>query len=183
LGGPFGTYAARRDEMVSYDERRETIKAMWDKNLTGKEISIHLGMTRNAVMGVVHRLIGKGELLHKTAEKQQVAYYRVMNERKVKDPPPAPIVRKFIKTQKAPVYVVDTPLDPLQITNFMTLKPNSCKYSISGNRASEYIFCDEVATQKSYCDRHYSICYAKREVRPKQNFNQKSAKGYVFLNY
>jgi hypothetical protein len=169
--------------MVSYDERRETIKVMWEKNLTGKEISIQLGMTRNAVMGVVHRLIGKGELLHKTAEKQQIAYYRVMGEMKVKNPPPAPVVKKFIKTQRAPVYVVDDLVDPLQLTNFMSLKRDSCKYSISGNRASEYIFCNKTATNKSYCDHHYSICYSKREIRPRQNFNQKSAKGQVFLNY
>ena len=169
--------------MVSYEERREVIKIMWNKNFTGKEISIKLGMTRNAVMGVVHRMISKGELLHKTVEKQQIAYYRVMGERKIKNPPPAPVVKKFIKTQKAPVYVVEEMFDPLQVTNFMSLKIDSCKFSISGKRASEYIFCEKVATKKSYCDHHYSICYTKRELRPKQNFQENSRKGHVFLNY
>lgn len=171
--------------MVPYEERRKVIKEMWDKNLTGKEISIELGMTRNAVMGVVHRLIGKGELLHKTAEKQQSAYYRVMGERKIKDPPPAPVVKKFIKTQKAPTFRIQETEDPLQITNFMSLKTGSCRYSISGKRASEYIFCNELSTQKSYCDHHYSLCYIKKETRPKQlkTFRENPRKGYVFLNY
>ena len=171
--------------MVPYEERRKVIKEMWDKNLTGKEIGIELGMTRNAVMGVVHRLIGKGELLHKTAEKQQSAYYRVMSERKIKDPPPAPIVKKFIKTQKSPSFRIREIEDPLQITNFMNLKTGSCRYSVSGKHVSEYIFCDEPATRKSYCNLHYSLCYIKKETRPKQlkSFRENPRKGYVFLNY
>jgi hypothetical protein len=169
--------------MMPYEVRREIVKEMWDKNFTGKEIGVKLGMTRNAVMGVVHRLIGKGELLHKTAEKQKVAYDRVMSERNAKSTSFNPPIKKFIKTQKAPYFRTHYPEEPSQPTNFMDLNAHSCKFSVSGERASEYIFCNEPATNKSYCNHHYLICYAKKETRPKQNYNQKAAKGNVFLNY
>jgi hypothetical protein len=170
--------------MVSYEERREIIKTMWNGDYTGKEIGMKLGMTRNAVMGVVHRMIGKGELLHKTKERQQIAYYRVMNERKVKEPV-KPKIRKPVKMPAPLVIKVEESEDPLQLTNFMSLKVDSCRYSISGKKASEYIFCNEPATQRSYCDHHYSLCYVKKETRPKQlkTFRENPRKGYVFLNY
>jgi hypothetical protein len=177
--------------MDAYEIRRNEIKKMWENNHTGKEIAIHFGITRNAVMGIVHRLISKGELLHKTPERQKTAYLNAMSRLKNKDRVEKefrPVV-KTIKRHKPisqPGYFgpVNKP-ENASTTNFDSITQFSCRYVVSGDTASNYMFCSELKTKRSYCDHHYSLCYTKRESKYKKvdDYTIKLKSRSVFLNY
>ena len=178
----------RKTKMDVYEIRRNEIKKMWENNHTGKEISIHFGITRNAVMGIIHRLIGKGELLHKTPEKQKSAYLSAMGKLKSKEKTTEgfkPVVKtiKRHKPTSQPGYFGPIKPNPDDVTNFESVTASSCKYVVSGETASNYMFCTELKTKRSYCDHHYSLCYTKRESNRKKENNYNSRQRSVFLNY
>jgi hypothetical protein len=126
------------------DEYKEMIE-MWKKGATSSELAKHFGVTRNTIMGRLNRLRIAGFVEYK------------------KQPPLVPIPAKQRKEeQKEFINIFFKKKEEVQASkeniSFMELKHSSCRYVVSGEKASEFMFCGKQIWKKSYCEHHHKIC-------------------------
>lgn len=152
----------------------ETILKLWAEEIKGQEIADRLGVTRNVVMGIVHRA-------RKAADKRDLApvALRETNQFKPKDPtqPKAPKAPKAKPRGKAhtpprvaPVWV-RTPdpvlfATPTEGVPLMDLKSHHCRWVTDkrapfAERHSQAVFCGAhvVKPGSSYCAEHHGLVY------------------------
>jgi GcrA cell cycle regulator len=143
--------------------REEHLRKLWDAGLTASECAAALGdgMTRNSVIGKIHRLGLVGRAAAKAAELKNRVYR-------------APVPKK----QRDAVMAIAVPLpDPSQAIiavfepgpNAVTLeglKPGMCRFPIGDPLTPEFRFCGEPARQTSfgsspcpYCSAHSAISF------------------------
>lgn len=123
--------------------RNQKIIDMWNEKQTSPEIAKAMGMTRSAVMGVVHR---HGE--RKTISKTKASL-----------PAPAPAPKPAKVQKPAPIKVavpVPEKISPIkkQGKNIMDLGPFDCRWVFDDGS-----FCLEKKANKSYCTEHSKIVY------------------------
>lgn len=118
------------------EEKRARIAELWNLGWTSSHIADAVGLSRNSVIGAVHRLRVKGAII-KTEE-----------DRKPPRPKKVLAIRKNFKRSipsGKPVGILD-------------LKSNSCRFIISDEKA-ETLYCNHQVWKQSYCKEHYKICY------------------------
>jgi hypothetical protein len=153
-------------------EAEQLIIDLWDKNYTGYQIAVALKTTRSAILGKISRMRRRGITFKR-------AYDPTRSKKNAKTLPSTKLppikvnnqVLKMVKPEPAPkpVVVIKEPVPkytgkPISV---MELTPNTCKYSVSGNRASDYMFCGGPIHKRSFCKEHYGLCYTphKRELK------------------
>jgi len=165
------------------DERVETLKKLWLDGLSASQIAKQLGgVTRNAVIGKVHRLGLSGR-----AAPSQPA-------RPVfKAPRPArpaattvPIARRAAPTAEPPPVVsvaepasAATALAPRVeergVATVLTLGAHMCKWPIGDPSSDEFSFCGRRSSEDGpYCIEHARVAY-----QPQQNKKKSSASELV----
>ena len=117
--------------MVWTEEKIKNLKKLWTKGATTAEIAKKLGLSKNSVIGKVHRLnLGAR---------------------------PSPIKTKkttLIKTPK-----VKTPKSDR--VGIMDLKLNTCRWPIGDPTEADFHFCGKnTAMGKPYCAEHCALAYA-----------------------
>ena len=137
------------------DERVEQLKSLWTEGLSASQIARALGgVTRNAVIGKVHRLGLAGRASPSRSERPRV--------------PMAP------KTQIARTHVPAAPVveeDPLQLDdgNFatvLTISDRMCRWPIGDPAATEFHFCGRSPKSGSpYCEAHARKAYQPQQTR------------------
>lgn len=145
------------------------LKQMWDEGRTGTEIAKALGMTRNAVMGRIHRLRGKGV---------QMGSRPAVKPKKDKTAPTTKVITmpfvmpKYHKKPKAKKEVEEVaevielviPQPEPKLRNrpktLMQLKPFDCRWIRPDN-----LYCGEEAksARTPWCTEHYALVYAPRK--------------------
>lgn len=165
-----------QDRKLSKQELK--IIELWEAGYTGQQIGKELSITRNAVMGKIYRLrrmakLGYGHVI-KTHSSPAVAKPTPPQEAQ---PTPVPAPRAKSR-QIAEVLVLpasmargNAPAKPRNGIGFtlMELKSGMCRYSTSGESASEYLFCGATAEKGPYCEHHYSLCYIPPKGRERGN--------------
>jgi GcrA cell cycle regulator len=134
--------------MAWTEDRVETLKALWNEGLSASQIAGRLGgVTRNAVIGKVHRLGLSGRA--------------------------APAKPKTVE-RRAPetvsVRAQSVPMDPatwgegrLTVT---TLGANQCKWPIGDPASADFHFCGQGASGgKSYCAYHSQLAFQPNSAR------------------
>ena len=127
------------------DERVEQLKQLWAEGLSASQIARQLGgVTRNAVIGKVHRLGLAGRATPARAERP-----RVPTVRRVARPRPAPVVQVPI-IERDPV--TDENGRKMTVIN---LSDRMCKWPIGDPSTTEFHFCGHGPKVGSpYCDAH-----------------------------
>ena len=131
----------------------QKIIKLWDEGHSASAIGDHVGMTRNAVMGRIHRARCNGVKVGRSRKIRTGGAEKP--ERKVKN-------RRIIRLAKKENKPLP-PLPPLVQTKtrpipFMKLAPDSCRFIVNDDPAKA-LFCGAPKETRSYCKKHALLCY------------------------
>lgn len=134
------------------DELVERLKALWaDGNRSASDIAKELGagISRNAVIGKIHRLGLSGRVAGRSSPRQ-----RKLSEPKSK-PRGAPHQSPIPFTPR----VVHTEFRSLHVTELVT---GDCRWPEGGDNGQPIVFCGCTVRESSpYCDQHHQIAFQK----------------------
>ena len=133
------------------DDRVTTLSKLWRDGLSASQIAKQLGgVTRNAVIGKVHRLglSGRGAPSMPRAIAQRPA--RSRRPQRVAAPRRAPAMRPI--TEPAPA----APEGPGLIDNLVLLGAHACKWPIGDPKRAGFSFCGRRAEGR-YCAAHEAL--------------------------
>ena len=164
------------------DERVETLRKLWLDGLSASQIAKQLGgVTRNAVIGKVHRLGLSGR-----AAPSQPA--RTV----FKAPRPARPVQPAAPRRVEP-QVASQPLAPVQprrivydetpgSATVLTLGAHMCKWPIGDPSADSFTFCGKRSDADGpYCVQHAQVAYQPQQSRKKSGATElaRSLRRYI----
>lgn len=137
------------------DDRVEQLKTLWIEGLSASQIARTMGgVTRNAVIGKVHRLGLAGRAGPARVERPRV--------------PSAPKVPSLRPQVPAVPVVEEDPL-PLADGNFatvLTISDRMCRWPIGDPSASAFHFCGRAPKAGSpYCEAHARKAYQPQQTR------------------
>jgi GcrA cell cycle regulator len=151
------------------DERVALLKKLWAEGLSASQIAKLLtGVTRNAVIGKVHRLGLAGRATPSRPAKRPV---RVARPRPaVPASPAAPRLRPAAPA----VYQAEAPvLEPLVLdtgatATVLTLNDRMCKWPIGDPADNTFAFCGRAACSGPYCAEHNRVAYQPSAQRKRR---------------
>ena len=173
------------------DERVELLTKMWGEGQSASQIAKELGgVTRNAVIGKVHRLglsnrattTAKPEAKVKSASKEEVKS-AAPSEAAIKEPE----AKAPISTERRQIIPAGQPLPPQPSANeispealakvsevekkskkisLMELTERTCKWPIGDPATSDFWFCGlPTQTGKPYCEAHVGVAFQPLSTR------------------
>jgi GcrA cell cycle regulator len=163
------------------DERVETLKKLWLDGLSASQIAKQLGgVTRNAVIGKVHRLGLSG----RAAPSQPT---RTVFKAPRPARPVQPAAPRRVEPQQPAAMV---PVPPRRVVfdetpgsaTVLTLGAHMCKWPIGDPSADSFTFCGKRSDGDGpYCGQHASIAYQPQQSRKKSTANElaRSLRRYI----
>ncbi|MEL6687035.1 MAG: GcrA family cell cycle regulator [Pseudomonadota bacterium] len=161
--------------MAWTEDRVETLSKLWAEGLSASQIAKQLGgVTRNAVIGKVHRLGLSGRAKPSRPKPAKTATTsRTSTATKPKRAAAAPKVSKATtsKTAKPKVAPAQLPVSaepPLEAkplkdgsyATILTLTENMCKWPIGDPSSDEFRFCGrKTEPDEPYCKAHSMVAY------------------------
>jgi GcrA cell cycle regulator len=153
------------------DERVETLKKLWADGLSASQIAAELGgITRNAVIGKVHRLGLSGR-----AKSPSSAAPRPRKPRSASHMLRVSRSSMRCNTALAHAYDLDTEPEPEPIDNviplgqrrsLLELTEDTCRWPIGDPGAADFFFCGGPAiTSLPYCAYHSRVAYQPANMR------------------
>jgi len=151
---------------MAWDEERvEQLKQLWAEGLSASQIASKMGgVTRNAVIGKVHRLGLSGRAT--PAKPQRGRTYDAPKEEAkpglTAHPEPAPAISE-------PEFTTPLVLSTGDRTTVATLKNNMCKWPVGDPASDEFHFCGQsTSTGKSYCPYHAHMAFQPSHRKPER---------------
>ncbi len=149
--------------MAWTEDRVEVLTKLWAEGLSASQIAKELGgVTRNAVIGKVHRLGLSGRA--KPSRPKKVASARSATPRKRAAAKPRPI--KTVAKAPAPAAppppppVEAKPLPNGEYATILTIRDHMCKWPIGDPMADDFRFCGRKNKQgEPYCEAHCNVAY------------------------
>ena len=152
--------------MAWNDERVELLKKYWAEGLSASQIASKMGgVTRNAVIGKVHRLGLSGRAT--PAKPQRGCDSDVHDD----DQPSVSLARAEIDRMIVePEFVAPAILSSGDMATVATLKGNMCKWPIGDPAKDDFHFCGQSApTGKPYCGYHAQMAFQPAQRRPERS--------------
>lgn len=150
--------------MAWNDERVELLKKYWAEGLSASQIASKMGgVTRNAVIGKVHRLGLSGRATPAKPQRGCDSDYEVEDQ-----PAASFTARTEIDTLiSEPEFVAPAVLSSGDMATVATLKGNMCKWPIGDPAKDDFHFCGQSApTGKPYCTYHAQMAFQPAQRRP-----------------
>jgi GcrA cell cycle regulator len=148
--------------MAWNDERVELLKKFWAEGLSASQIASKMGgVTRNAVIGKVHRLGLSGRA---TPAKPQ----RGCDPSLSADCEADAFDRSEIETLVVePEFIQPAVLASGDMATVATIKGNMCKWPVGDPAKDDFHFCGQAApTGKPYCAYHAQMAFQPAQRRP-----------------
>lgn len=147
------------------EDRVGALKKLWLEGQSASQIAKQLGggVTRNAVIGKVHRLGLSGRAAPSQPARTATAF-RTTRPRPSQPAPAQPSApRRIEAVQPKPVQAsapVPAPIPDLPGTaTVMTLGAHMCKWPIGDPSSREFSFCGRRASEGVYCVEHARVAY------------------------
>lgn len=149
--------------MVWTDEAVEELKKMWDKGMTTGQIAKALNVTKNSIIGKVHRLC-------LTARPSPIKKSSDKTEKKATTPKQAKEVKKettksVSKKETSVVAEAEKKVAPvIEETNIPLVKldNHTCRWPMGDPRDEDFCFCGKrIKTGQTYCEEHAAVAYVK----------------------
>ncbi len=138
------------------DERVEQLKSLWSEGLSASQIARALGgVTRNAVIGKVHRLGLAGRAGPARSERPR----SVIHKSVVRVAAPAPEI-----VEEEPIV-----LDDGHFATVLTINDRMCRWPIGDPSENEFHFCGHKPKSGSpYCEAHARKAYQPPAARQRR---------------
>jgi GcrA cell cycle regulator len=155
------------------DDRVETLKKLWTEGLSASQIAKQLGgVTRNAVIGKVHRLglAGRATPSRPAKRPRPAARPRLVSAGGALGQRPRP--------QAAPYLALVPQLDPLKaedgsVTTVLTLTDSVCRWPIGDPTDADFAFCGRgVGHAGPYCATHAQLAFQPVQPRKKRAYGE-----------
>ncbi len=140
------------------DDRVETLSKLWADGLSASQIAKILGeVTRNAVIGKVHRLGLSGRV--KTSKPTKRAP-RTTTAKARTTTPSAPRMPRRTAIIPSPVPIEAKKLPSGEFATIMTITDHMCKWPLGDPSTSDFRFCGRGADKDApYCKAHSQVAY------------------------
>jgi len=142
------------------NESVEQLRKMWSEGLTANEIAKKLGVTKNAIVGKVHRLCLKARP-SPIKSKDNVVETTVVQ-------PETEIVSEEIYEDELIGQSVELPQVSEQKVckgnnvKLVDLDSHTCRWPLGDPRDDDFCFCGKkVRSGQTYCDEHSAVAYVK----------------------
>lgn len=122
------------------EEKRARIAELWNLGWTSSHIADAVGLTRNSVIGAVHRLRKNGAIMSTRDDRKKPRVAKKSHEHPI---------RKNIK----PNIELGKPV------NILKLAFQSCRYIVEEGNVYETKYCNNKIHKEAYCKDHYKVCY------------------------
>jgi GcrA cell cycle regulator len=158
------------------EDRVERLKKMWLEGMSASQIAGELGgVTRNAVIGKVHRLgmSGRGKPTS-TASSRPRKTSSSGSSRRTTSSTPRTVGATALKAEAAPLQDARPEPKPMKLEvyegakklSIMELTENTCKWPIGDPATDDFYFCGCKAEEGSpYCTYHAKIAYQSSRDR------------------
>ena len=160
--------------MAWTDERVELLKTLWAEGLSAAQIANKMGgVTRNAVIGKVHRLGLSGRA---TPAKPQRGCGPTTGRQEERTPTAKPVRQEIKPVIPEPESIAALVLDSGDRTTVATIKNNMCKWPIGDPAKDDFHFCGQPAvTGKSYCTYHARMAFQPPQRREREPVRRPAA--------
>ncbi len=150
--------------MAWTEDRVEILTKLWAEGLSASQIAKQLGgVTRNAVIGKVHRLGLSGRA--KPSRPKKATNVRAASPRKrataSKPRAPRAVSKPAAPAAPPPPPPIEAkPLPNGEYATIMTIRDHMCKWPIGDPIASDFRFCGRKIKQgEPYCEAHCNVAY------------------------
>jgi GcrA cell cycle regulator len=146
------------------DERVETLKKLWLDGLSASQIAKQLGgVTRNAVIGKVHRLGLSGRATPSQPQRPTFKAPRAPRPAIAATPAPRRAVEPAMTTQlPSPVLTAEEP----GTATVLTLGAHMCKWPIGDPASDSFTFCGRRSDREGpYCSEHARVAYQPQQQK------------------
>ena len=163
------------------EDRVGALKKLWLEGQSASQIAKQLGggVTRNAVIGTVHRLGLSG----RAAPSQPArATFRPTRPRPAQptQAPSAPRRIEAVQPRPAAPAQVPAPMPDLPGTaTVMTLGAHMCKWPIGDPSSNEFSFCGRRSSEGVYCVEHARVAYQPQVKRGGASDLARSLRRYI----
>src|SRR3954464_15635532 len=159
------------------DERVATLKKLWLEGLSASQIAKQLGgVTRNAVIGKVHRLGLSGRAA--PSQPSRTTFKAPRPPRPVSAPQPRRLEAHSPAPLPRPLIFDETP----GMATVLTLGAHMCKWPIGDPSADSFTFCGRRNEGDGpYCTHHANIAYQPQQSKKKSGANElaRSLRRYI----
>jgi GcrA cell cycle regulator len=147
------------------DERVELLKKLWQDGLSASQIAKQLGgVTRNAVIGKVHRLGLSGRAT--PSKPARTVFKAPRPARPVTSAPSAP---RRISSEPVSLHAPAPPVRYVEeapgTATVLTLGAHMCKWPIGDPSQDNFTFCGRGAGDGPYCHEHSQVAYQPAQAK------------------
>ncbi len=158
------------------EERVEVLKKLWAEGHSASQIAKELGgVTRNAVIGKVHRLGLSGRATPSRPVKRPPRLARpkprVQPDGSVVTPKPSRLPETQLKSSEKAAMLAALPPQPLsdgEAATILTLRDSMCKWPIGDPADPKFAFCGRKSTCGPYCAEHAKVAFQPAKKREKK---------------
>ncbi|MEC7289460.1 MAG: GcrA family cell cycle regulator [Pseudomonadota bacterium] len=163
--------------MAWTEDRVEVLKKLWAEGHSASQIAKELGgVTRNAVIGKVHRLGLSGRATPSRPVKRPPRLARpkprVQPDGTVITPKPQRVVAETVlKPNEKVAMLAALPPQPLadgEAATILTLRDSMCKWPIGDPADPKFAFCGRKSVNGPYCAEHGKVAFQPAKKREKK---------------